>query len=290
MSVLTNGYTKIAALVTTQRPICATDISGQPAQRGLWRSVGAGSLPPPELPCGGAPSPLGFWLSPLPEGSSAPAGAKVVRFFPPTVSPAPPPSDGPRRRPALTVRVKPTHTGDGDLMLVVGPGFAHVHATEAAWNAVAEPVLLAICQYWRFAAVDAELDRLTTLAAEDIGHATMPGVATLRDRRRLEQTAHDVRALLVDLPHFEGPLTDPLAYCSSERAAAAYANLAEKLHLETWCELIDERAEAVEDTYEALTEKLFEYKNFIAEALLEILIVVILLAELALMGFDILSP
>ena len=118
----------------------------------------------------------------------------------------------------------------------------------------------------------------------------MPGPSTLRARRRLEATAREVRALLVDLPHFEGPLTDPLMYCSSERSAQTYATLAEKLRLEEWCELIDEKAEAVEDTYEALTEKLFEYKNFAAEALLEILIVAILLAELAIMWHEALMP
>jgi hypothetical protein len=131
---------------------------------------------------------------------------------------------------------------------------------------------------------------LTALSHQDLGHATMPGLATLRSRRRLEATAREVRALLVDLAQFEAPLTDPLPYCSSERSAQVYTTLAEKLHLEAWCERIDERAEAVEDTYEALTEKLFEYKNFAGEAVLEILIIVILLTELSMTAYEIFSP
>ena len=38
--------------------------------------------------------------------------------------------------------------------------------------------------------------------------------------------------------------------------------------------------EAVEDTYEAATEKLMEFRHFVYEAILEILIVIILLGEL----------
>jgi hypothetical protein len=288
----TNGASKAAAVVALPRPIQAIDLVGRPEHRALWRSAGAATLPAPGLPGGGQASPLGYWLAGLPEGASPSPGAPVISFRSPTEPPAPPADSGPGpgRRPPLTVRVKPTHTGDGDLILVLSPTSAQVHATPAAWQAVAEPVLLAICQYWRFAAVDAELDRLTALAHGDIGHAAMPGLSSLRDRRRLADVARDVRALLVDLPHFEGPLTDPLPYLSTERAGQTFETLAEKLHLEEWCELIDERAEAVEDTYEAVTEKLFEYKNFAAEALLEVLIVVILLAELAFMGWEAFGP
>lgn len=290
MSMLATGSGKAAGPLSTQRPIRAIDLTARKEHRALWRSAAGIAVPPAELPGGGTPSSQGYWLAPLAEGTSAPPGAPSIRFFPYSTTPAPPPSSAPRRRPPLTVRVKPTHTGDGELILVIGPDFAHVHSSEAAWHAVAEPVLLAICQYWRFAAVDAELDRLTSLALDDLEHATMPGLKTFGARRRLEATARDVRTLLVDLPHFQGPLTDPLPYCSSERAAAAYTTIAEKLHLEAWCELIDERAEAVEDTYEALTEKLFEYKNFATEALLEVVIVVILLTELAINCYDVFSP
>ncbi|MBV8230043.1 MAG: hypothetical protein JO329_08685, partial [Planctomycetaceae bacterium] len=45
-----------------------------------------------------------------------------------------------------------------------------------------------------------------------------------------------------------------------------------------------------EDTYEAVTEKLFEYKNFAWEAFLEVIIVLILLGELGLMIWENFGP
>src|SRR5262249_51632472 len=159
-------------------------------------------------------------------------------------------------------------------------------SSPAAWKTLAEPVLLAACQFWRFAAVEAEIARLTEHAHADLDHSNMPGIATLRHHRRLVQSARDVRALMLDLPHFEGPLADPYPFVPSERAAQVYESVAEKLRLEEWCELIDDRAEAIEDAYEALAEKLFEFKNFAWEALLEALIIVILLGELALMLYE----
>jgi hypothetical protein len=193
-------------------------------------------------------------------------------------------------RPTRTVKVKSPNTGDGDLHLTVGPEGVHVAASEAAWKTLDEPVLLAVCQWWRFAAVDRELDRLTELAVRDLDHATLPSLASYRARNELGKTARLVRAILVDLPHFEGPLTDPYAYCSCERSAQVYESLAEKLGLQEWCELLDERAEAVEDIYGAVTEKLLEYKNFLGQAVLEIIIIVILLAELAVLLWETFAP
>ena len=289
-ATIANGVAKAAGPGVGLRPLQVLDLAGRPDQRSLWRFGGPAEAPPADLPRAGWASPLGFWLTPVEERSPRAPGGRLIAFHPPTSPPSPPPAQGVGRRPTLTARLKATHTGDGDLILVIGAGFAHVHATAAAWEAAAEPVLLAICLYWRFAEVDAELDRLTALAHGDLGHAAMPGAASLRGGRRLVETAREVRALLVDLPHFEGPLTDPLPYVSSERAAQAFETLAEKLRLEPWCELIDERAEAVEDTYEAVTEKLFEYRNFAVEAALEAVIIVILVAELALMTWDAVTP
>ena len=75
-----------------------------------------------------------------------------------------------------------------------------------------------------------------------------------------------------------------------DAAIKTFEAVAEKLHFEDWCERIDERAEAVEDTYEVIGEKLLEFKNFAAEAILEILIVLILLGELALTLWEMFGP
>jgi hypothetical protein len=238
---------------------------------------------------------MGFWLAEVADPADAPDGPTIELILgPPPASATTPddgfPAGGSRRRPAQTARLKAPNNTDGDLLLILGPRGARIFASPGAWAALAEPVLLAACQYWRFLAVEAQLDRLTEQSRADLPHATMPGVDSLRRARRLAKRGEAVRALIVDLAHFEGPLTDPLPYCSSERAANAYRALAEKLRLEEYCELIDERTEVVEDTYEAATEKLFEYKNFAWEAVLEALIIVILLAELALTAWEMFGP
>lgn len=279
----------------SMQAIQVLDLAAVPERRGLWRARNASTSAPqrvPGLPEGGQASSMGYWLAGVADTSALTPGALRLTFRAPGEAPSngTDPSIGelavPGGRPPQAVRLKALNAGDGDLFLTVGPAGAHVVASEAAWKTLAEPVLLAVCQYWRFCAVDAEVDRLTALAHGDIGHATLPTMDSLRDRKRLAANAQDVRALLVDLPHFEGPLDDALCYCSSERSAQVYQSLAEKLRLEEWCELIDDRVEAVEDTYEAVTEKLFEFKNFAWEALLEALIIVILLGELGFLAWE----
>jgi hypothetical protein len=273
------------------------DLTGQPERRALWRSRAAACRDVrlvPGLPDGGRASPMGYWLTSAADPAAfGPDDLRILRRDP---------ADGqatsddrvalarPGGRPVQNVRVKALNTGDGDLFLTVGPRGAQVVSSEAAWRTLSEPVLLAVCQYWRFCAIDVEIDRLTELAYADVGPATMPSVAALRDRRRLAANAQAVRALVIELPHFEGCLTDSLSYVSSERSAQVYENLVEKLRLEEWCEAIDERAEAIEDMYEAVTEKLFEYRNFAWEALLETVIIVILLGELAVLLREGLAP
>lgn len=278
--------------ITRHRTILATDLAPAPARRPLWRPARGGADPAPPASEGlseeGYASPMAYWLSAPSLPTALSPGGLTITFVTQGVDDGPAPAslarspDGSYTRPVQSLRVKGPNAGDGDVQLTIGPGGARVTSTPAAWRALAEPVLLAVCQYWRFAAIDAEIARLTELAQGDLDHATMPGLGTLRAHRRAVRAARDVRALMLDLPFFEGPLSDPLPYCTTERSATIYESVSEKLHLEAWSELIDDRAEAIEDAYEALTEKLFEFKNFAWEAALEVLIVVILLAELSL--------
>jgi hypothetical protein len=283
------------------RCLRAVDLWPDPAYRPLWkgdRPFDDEGAPPAGLPADGSASRMGYWLSPHPGSTPQAPGALTVTFTAHGEGAGPLPDALARSphgrhacaRPVQTVRVKSPSAGEGDVILAIGPGGARVTTTPAAWKTLSEPVMLAACQYWRFAALDAEIARLTELAHGDLDHSNMPGVGTLKAHRRVVRAARDARALMLDLPHFEGPLTDPFPYCSSERSAQVFENLAEKLRLEEWCELIDERAEAVEDAYEALTEKLFEYKNFAWEAVLETLIIVILLAELSLGLYEAFAP
>jgi hypothetical protein len=274
------------------RQIRAVDLTGAPEYRRLWkgRSPDDGH----DLPQPGFASPMGFWLTEASDATPPSADGFTIRFEPHGTPAAPSEaksqSAAPSRRPEQTVRLKAPLVGDGELVLRISPSGVRITTSDAAWKALSEPVLLAVGQYWRFLVIEEKLDRLTEEAQADVAHATMPSLATLRSRRRLTENARAVRDLLLDLPHFEGTLTDPFPYCTTELAAQTYLALAEKLRLEPWCELIDERTEAIEDTYEAVTEKLLEFKNFAWEALLEILIVVILLGELGLNLWEIFGP
>ena len=235
---------------------------------------------------------MGFWLTVADEAALAPSDRYTIRFEEynaPAPEPRPLPA-GTSRRPEQTVRLKSPHVSDGELILRIGPAGARIVTSEAAWKTLSEPVLLAIGLYWRFQAIEETLDRLTESARGDLGHATMPGLATLKEQDRLNDLARSIRALVVDLPHFQGPLTDAFPYCSTELSAQTFEALAEKLHFEEWSERIDERAEAVEDTYEVIGEKLLEFKNFMWEAILEVLIVVILLAEIVLTLYEMFGP
>jgi hypothetical protein len=276
----------------TLKALRAIDLTQQPDARALWRGPAPGGRagsPAIELPRPGFVSPMGFWLAEVQDvvaeatvsphiirfEAHSPAAVQAAQESRPAAAPA-----GPRRRPDQTVRLKPPHVGDGELVLKLSTAGVRVITTEAAWKALAEPVLLAVGLYWRFLAIEDEIDRLTEQAHADLDHATMPAGPAWKRRRELIANARAVRDLLLDLPHFQGPLTDPYPYCSTERSAQAFEGLAEKLHFEEWCERIDERAEAIEDTYEAATEKFMEFRHFVYEATLEILIVVILLGEL----------
>src|SRR5262249_6317545 len=170
-----------------RKTLRAIDLWPDPAHRPLWKAD-LNSPPDPAvsepagLPGGGYASPMGFWLAPPALPSPLSPGGLTITFVAQGEGSAPPPSAFARPahghhacpRPAQTVRVKPPSAGDGDVLLTVGPGGARVAASPVAWKALAEPVLLAVCQYWRFAALDAEIARLTELAHGDLDHANMP--------------------------------------------------------------------------------------------------------------------
>lgn len=278
--------------------IQAVDLTSTPAKRAMWRrwrSVPDGvAAEPTTSQATGWPSPMGYWLAFMSSRDSATAsGARVIHVCAPgedaAVDLVPEATATPGRlgRPPQTIRLKGP---DGELVLTIDSTAAKVVASAATWDAMSEPVLLAACMYWRFQAIDAEIDRLTIEAEGDLSHATMAVPASLWNRKRLLGHARAVRAVMIDLPHFEGPLTDPYPYLSGERAVQTFRSLAEKLHFEGWGESIDDRAEAVEDTYASVTEKLNEFRNFAVGSILEVTIIVILLAELVIRTYDTLSP
>ena len=165
---------------------------------------------------------------------------------------------------------------DGSLVLAVGPAGAEVFTSPAAWEALSEPVLLVVAQYFRFQAVDQALARLGEEARRDHAHAAMAGLRTWRQQRRLVANGCEVLDLASDWAHFAGLYSDPARYCTSDRAAEEYATLADALNFEGWCERIDYRLENVQEAYEVIVDKLFHYKLFAWGMALEAAIVVLI--------------
>lgn len=170
------------------------------------------------------------------------------------------------------VNLRCLEPADCELTLVVGAMGAEVFADDAAWAALAEPVLLYVAQYARYCAIEREFLKLQAEARRDHHHAVDAGLRSLRAQRRLTQTSLDVRDRVSDWTYFSGPAADPRRACSSEEALGACAILAEKLEIEPWTEGVGALVEDVEQTYETLSDKLFQYRLFLWAACLEIVI------------------
>ncbi|MHC5541878.1 hypothetical protein ACYOEI_26970 [Singulisphaera rosea] len=234
------------------------------------------------LPRPGFASALGFWFTTAHPLSPEPVVAFAIDFAPtqesfknrstPVLETLLP------QRPEQTVRLKSPSPEVGELLLKVSAAGALISASDSAWAAQGEAVLLALGVYWRFLAIDRELDRLTEQARDDLRHAVMPGLRTLQVRRQLVDNAAAIRRLHLNLPHYAGPLTDSLSFSSTVGSAQTFEVLAEKLRLDAWCERIDERAEAVEASYESMVDRLLGFQSLVGE----VLIIIILLGELGL--------
>jgi hypothetical protein len=175
--------------------------------------------------------------------------------------------------PVRTVHLPSGEPSDSELTLVVGATGAEVFADDTAWAALAEPVLLYVALYARYCAVERQFLKLQAQARHDRHHAVTAGVRSLRAQRRLTQTSLDVRDRVSDWTYFSGPTTEPRRSCTSEEALRACATLDEELDIETWAKGIDELVEDVEQTYDALSDKLFHYRLFLWGASLELVVV-----------------
>jgi hypothetical protein len=221
---------------------------------------------------------MGYWFSAV-DPSEESEGPCLIIHSPAEGATAP--AAGPRRgrrpgRLAQTVVLDAPKKQDGPLVLAVGPAGAEVFTSPAAWEALSEPVLLVVAQYFRFRAVEQALVRVEEEARRDHPHAVSAGLRTWRHQRRLVANTCEILDLASDWMHFSGLYTDPARYCTSDRAAEEYATLADALDFEGWCERIDDKLETVQATYEAIADKLFHYKLFAWGMALEAAIVVLI--------------
>ena len=88
------------------------------------------------------------------------------------------------------------------------------------------------------------------------------------------------RAAILDLTHFQTPLTDPFAYFDSRRSARVFRLLTDRFGLDDWSDSIDHRAEVVEATFETITEKLYHLRSHAHDVVLEVIIVLVLLIDI----------
>jgi hypothetical protein len=257
--------------------VSAIDLLGDAQYRPLWRpSNGAGAGVPAGLPAGGRASPAGYWLVVEESGQDQGRLNVAVRLD------AQAHADG-RPLPRVAVeldRMAPNRRATR-LEVEVRPDSARLDVDAWAWPLLSDGALLAVTQCWRFSQIDRQLDELEAwLAAED---PARPGVLRrLSPRRRavLRDRDRGLRRLVLDLPHFEGPLTDPGAYLASPQARRAYRVLARRLGLSAWRDRIDERVEVIEASVASAIER----QSAFDQAALELTIVLAILADL---GFHI---
>jgi hypothetical protein len=245
-----------------------------------WLKLRAATMPSAHsVPAGILLTPAGFGFFELPGGASH--NGRQVEIVPPRNRSVREASSSASRIPSTEGRALPVVTlrSDGDrarsgvprggLILEVGADRARVELDEQAYDLVAAPILLAIAQCWRFQELGQSLDELCDWAREQ-----SPGRETVA---RLEC----FQRLLLELPAVEGPLTDPRGFFATVREARLYRSLARALGLPGWRALIDERIEVIEAALTHLAEERRVRVSVTAALVLEVLILIVLLADLA---------
>jgi hypothetical protein len=276
--------------------LVAVDLARSEEHNLLWRKQKTAVRPSrefyPGLPRGGLATAVGYWFAETkdslrpdafrvdvmppgdreagaePEAESAVTrGTPERRHFPTVIVPG-----GSYRGAAC-----PPAAG---FSLQVGPNWARVGVEAAEWPSISPPVLLTVSLCWRLMSIVEWLDEIT----EDLrdSHRSPGGPWSRAGFRRRELGRHlrAVRSVVVDLPCFEGPLLDPQGYFATRRAARLFRVLVDRLELERWQSVIDERIEVVEATFEALAEERRHLDSLTWEIVLEVLILVALVGDI----------
>jgi hypothetical protein len=236
------------------------------------------------LPPRGFASPLGFWFapsgdwgtpppyrlelaSPRPRGESLSGGPRVALI-------------AEKRRAgsvSASARRHDRKAGSSErIALEVTGASARIEIDEAAWPEAREAAILAVATCWRLTALDDALDQLTDGARSMLKRGF--GHAPTQLARELHRDAH---GLILDLPDFEGPLTDPARFLASREAMRLYRRLGARLGLFGWRDRIDERAEVLEGLVEALAARRDHRQAIALQIALDVLIIVLLTTEVA---------
>ena len=279
----------------------ATDLSLLRGADPLWRRrpsglAGEDACEPYELvakhalPRRGFASPLGFWFAPEEDWASPPAYR--VELAPPRRPGAmshagngsPAVAEGRCLR--VVVAGRPGSGASAEqpprMALEVAGRSARITVDETAWPEAQEAGLLAVATCWRLEALDGSLDRLTDDARATLDRRGRAAPARRGGPRLSWRTLHhDGHALILDLPEFEGPLTDPARFVPTREAARLYRRVCGKLGLFAWRDRIDERAEVLEGILEALSSGREHRPSIALQVALEVLIIALLATEVA---------
>jgi hypothetical protein len=190
-----------------------------------------------------------------------------------------------RRFRALSARLKALDSETRPLSLSVCGRRAYAEADAETWEKLTEPVMLVVAQVWRLQDLESRFDELSAQARLDVGARGSPSLFAPWRGRRLNRRTIDARKAIFDLTRFQGVVADPRAHASSPRSARDCDRLIRRLHLEAWSLAIDERAEVVEAFYEAISDKIYYRNIYVVEVILEIMIILILLSDVALHFF-----
>jgi hypothetical protein len=145
---------------------------------------------------------------------------------------------------------------------------ADVVIDDSDWERHETAIVHALAQAWRFLQIDETLGSLEEALRD--GHRT----PTRQHQRMLSK-------LLLNLPRYEKPLTDPLGVFATREQAQIYRKIARALGLPGWRNHIDERVEVVE----ALLGSAIERRTSTAHLILEMLIIVAILADILLHAY-----
>jgi hypothetical protein len=281
----------------------ALDLTELPGAAALWRprqrSVPPGAEAEGLLPRDGFASPMGFWFAPA--GSWAPGVAplRVEVMGADELARGNPHGEAQGQDSADLARIHrarlelPARRGrgtgapssaPGSLNLEIDARTARVGVDASTWPSVASAVLLVIAQYWRLLAIERALVDLNDWARDDIEETQGARQGVLRRRRssQLQTRRRQLQAIILDLPRFEGPLTDPGSYLPQGRPVRIYRALAARLGLGRRRRLIDEQVEVIEAVLDSLVDSLDHSQALLFQVVLELIIVAVLLLDIVL--------
>jgi hypothetical protein len=286
----------------------AFDLTELPRADSLWRkrhdshgepSASHAARPAAfNLPVEGFPSSLGFWFAASDAWTNGPPRL-TLEFFDADESEQTNRSERARARDATTkgrtvrARLKtlngraPAGKSPLPLLIEIDANVARIKIDAGAWASVGETVLFAVAQYWRLAAIDRTLDELSDWARDDLENNN--GFTKVISRRRateLRARRRVLEKLILDLPEYEGSLTNPRRHFPSVLAVALYRRLCAQLGLHRRRREIDERVEVVESIFDSLTDSLNHFQSLAFQIVLELAIVALLLLDVGLYFVD----